>query len=404
MGRTGEEMMAQLAVETILGDPAKYGGTLAMQVNGLTCTLNMPAALRSNLGADGEETAHALPPYAQRAAFSVDEYPECPASWMRGSGTESSYFVPVKPEHGLWFDFNPNVLHAHDVAVLISVQGINPLTGQKTDVFRLEQYKENCPVHGKPFGQERFCEECKFKWPGQNYLATTGTPHGLFWLDGFRAPDGKVRQWVFTEEEMRGVAAQLIGADRVFAIGITFFLSKEPKPAPSPLPVIRRSAYGMLGGLPPAGGSSFPDGLMKSFGASAAGGAPHGTLSMDTLEALEDAGQEVYAGGPPEQRHLLSSRRSSGMDGDFRARSATIRPKRLEVAAGARIQQQVYDDPREIGYWADEPAGVIYVNYCDEATAARIITAGRRDLTAGGEGFMQNLQVGHTPGAPTEQQ
>lgn len=386
MGIT-EERMAELAIASILADPAKYGGTIRMQVNGLTCTLNLPAALTSRHDEDGEEQEHALPPYARRPAFPVDEYAACPASWMRGSGREGSYFVPVRAGHGLWLDFNGNHGHTHDVAILVSVQGINPLTGQKTEVVRLEQYKENCPVHGKPFGQERFCEECGFKWPGQNYLATTGTPSGLLWLDGFRAKDGTVRQWLFTEEEMRGVAAQLIGSERVFAIGITFWLSKESKPV---LP--SRSEYrdSLLGVGHHLGGG----GVIKNAGG---------------LDDILAAGGPMAAAGSawePATRRIMSSnspRRSTVFRGG-QERVNVVAAKRLEVAAGARINQRVYDDPNPVTYWADEPAGTIYVHYATEAAVARIIAAGRRDLTAGGEGFMAGIVTGNSPNAPTGQQ
>src|SRR5689334_9888868 len=107
-----------------------------MEINGLKATLNMPAALKSEVK-DGVEKAHALPPYNQREAHVVDEYPACPPNWMHGSNRAASYFVAVEADRGLWLDFNPNHYHANDVAILISIQGINPLTGQKTGEMRL---------------------------------------------------------------------------------------------------------------------------------------------------------------------------------------------------------------------------------------------------------------------------
>src|SRR3989344_2724328 len=214
-----------------------------MAVNGLYTTLNMPPALEQRFDGAGNERALPLPPYNPRAAFVVDEYLACPKNWMHSAPGEASYFVPVLSEHGLWLDFNKNVRHSHYVSVAISVQGVNAITGEKTNGFGLEQYREMCPKHKAQFGHERFCEACGYQWDAQNYMSSNAQPRGFFWIDGFRAKDGVVRQFVFTEEEMRGIAKQLIGADRVFAIGIAFYLSKLPKPVS---PVVHLRALGSM--------------------------------------------------------------------------------------------------------------------------------------------------------------
>lgn len=194
-----------------------------MSANGLAVTLNMPESV-------AEKEAGELPPYAPVEAYVVDEYPDCPPNWMNGSSKAASYFVGVKEGHGMWLDFNKLTEDEHDIAVVISVQGVNPITGQKTSALRLEKYENKCPAHDKEFAQDRFCKDCGFKWPSQNYISSNAAPNGQFWLDGFRDGEGKVRQYIFTEEQARGVAAAIIGSDRVFAIGIAFFKSKEKKP------------------------------------------------------------------------------------------------------------------------------------------------------------------------------
>ncbi|MFA6381768.1 MAG: hypothetical protein WCX08_00680 [Candidatus Buchananbacteria bacterium] len=304
-----------------------------MRINDLACTLNMPRRLQQRFSADQREVAQSLPERNRRAAFVVDEYPACPDNWMRGSAKEASYFVPVLADHGLWLDFNDNKDHSHHVAAVISIQGVNAITGQPTSDMYLEQYRDNCPVHQIPFGHERFCEKCGYKWEAQNYLAGNAQSNGYFWLDGFRAKDGETRQFYFTEETLRGVAAQILGSERVFAIGIAFFLSKEPKPQP-----VVADAYGYLGG-----------------------GAMRGFLSSFNERTL----------GIP----------------DFQERT-------LEIAAGAKINQRIHPDPESLDFWQPEPAGVIYVNYVDAETGWQIVTAGKRDLEAQGEGFMSTLKVG----------
>jgi hypothetical protein len=198
----------------------------------LKCMFNMPEKIKSEFN-DEDEMSHSLPPFDPMDVYPVDEYDACPSNWMNGSDIASSYFVGVEEDKGMWLDFNECFYHTHDVAVVISIQGINPITGQKMvaeKALKLEQYHKKCPIHGSKFQQDRFCPECGFKWPGQNYLSTTGTPEMQMWLDGFRSSDGKVRQYIITEDKMRGVASQMIGENRVFAIGIAYYLSKNKKP------------------------------------------------------------------------------------------------------------------------------------------------------------------------------
>lgn len=326
----------------------RFDSNTVMKINGLTCTFNLPKALVQQF-ANGQEVKQGLPPYAERPAYLVDEYPACPENWMPSGKNLASYFVPVKAGHGIWLDLNGCMNHTHDVAALISIQGVNGITNQKVDPLSLVQYVKQCPVHGIDFGPDLFCEKCGYKWPAQNYMATTGTPRGQFWLDGFRTMDGTVRQYVFTEEAMRGIAAQVIGDERVFAIGIAFYLSRQPKPVATIFRSLNLSEKLYDGGF-----ESFSD--PQSFGSE----------------------YKLYS------KNLLSG-----------SRSAEIAPKRLEIAAGSRIDQQVYPDPKDIDYWEDEPAGSIVINYVDEETTNQIIAAGKRDLTAGGEGPLQGLRVGN---------
>jgi len=338
MPRTGNDQFT---------DTTKYP-TDKMEVNGLACKLNMPRALQSETDGDGVEIAQRLPEHNERPCFVVDEHPACPESWMHGSATEASYFVPVLPEHGLWLDFNGNCDHTHHVAVVISIQGVNAITGQPTEDFALEQYRNNCPVHNKPFGHKRFCEDCGFQWDSQNYLAGNATPSYLFWLDGFRAKDGAVRQFYFTEETMRGVAAQVIGDRRVFAIGVAFYLSKKEKP--------KRVSSGRVPGLDFAYG-------MK-------GGGFGSSRSIDVL-SLSSLGSDVFGS------------------------SDVVEEPQLEIAAGARIDQRIYPDAEKLDFWRPDPEGILYVNYAPNETVLQILEGGRRDMTAEGEGFMKELAVGN---------
>lgn len=398
---------------------SSYDNESVMTINDLHCVFNMPKALKSNL-VEGKEVSQGLPPYGVRKAFKVDEY-TCPTNWMHGSNLASSYFVPIETEHGMWLDFNRNWGHKHHVAILISVQGVNPLDGQSMveGALNLRQYKTKCPVHDIEFGADRHCEKCGYKWVPQNYLATTGTPNGLLWLDGFLAEDGVVRQYYFTEEEVKGVAHQIIGAEKkVYSIGIAFYLSKEPKPVS---PVVTRGGvepwyapegYGLLKSPYPDNyyNPSYATGGLEALNMCDAGGAASASWSAKGSKELKMAVSNRNNG----KRMLSRSRGISGQsvggttpdcvpddligtDREFDAEMEDAggeMMKQLDIAAGAKIDQKVYLDPNDLDFWQEKPAGMLYINYCPSEQAIAIITKGKKDLTKGGEGFLAGLNAG----------
>jgi hypothetical protein len=387
----------------------------------LRCILNLPEQIGSQYNGN-DELCQGLPPYAPVDAYPVDEYEACPTSWMHGSDVVSSYFVGVKEKHGMWLDFNSCFYHTHDVAIVISIQGINPITGQKLvaeKALKLEQYHKKCPIHKVNFKQDRYCEKCGYKWPGQNYLATTGTPEMMLWLDGFRTPEGEVRQYIFTEDEMRGVAAQLIGKDRVFAIGIAYYLSKDKKPYTLQRPKRRSNSIGqnpIIFADPPSymGTPSLPPDYYDTGGHYSGGTFWNGNnlgSAGDCLESMDSfAGDMVNISNtsdveincslnvdaPVIKKGSVSTQgQKPSKLGNSILRSApeTVVPvKQLEIGAGALIQQRVYDDPKVMSYWEEKPAGMIYINYCDEETKKKILDAGRRADKK--DGFMKDIKVG----------
>ncbi len=427
------------------GDFNGYQGSELVTVRGLALGVNLPPVLKQRFNASGEEVAHGLPPYCPVEAGVVDEYGGAPEHWMRGSATAGSFFFPTAEGRGLWLDFNANRRHKYHVAVVVSIQGVNAVTGQKLVGFapRLERYDKKCPVHDEDFGHDRYCPQCGYKWPAQNYLADTGTPEGLFWLDGFRNQDGQVRQFVFTPEEMqRGVAQHLIGKERVFAVGVAFFLSKQPRPEP----VERNILRGGTTVKPTSWTSSLqnlglPSGYKQHSGGHQSMGADHMkgmyNITLDdapSFNAVQDdltatsvgnaAGTPVVTlcsvggdappqvGGPLDEldglglieeaapdpseavlRSTSAGRPSTKRDKMRQAQAA----KKLEVAAGARINQQVYPDPEPLDFWRDEPEAIIYLNYSDEATIQSILDSSKIDMTKHGEGFLDGLPVGDPP-------
>ena len=414
-----------------------------MSVKGLRGTLHIAPKLDQLLDSEGVEIPHSLPPGDSVQVHAVDEYPGCPSNWMNGSDIASSYFLAVKKEKGMWLNFNNCVSHTHDVAVVVSIQGVNPITGQKmvgSKALKLEQYKTKCPIHDVKFQQDLFCPECKFKWPDQNYIATTGTPVGSFWIDGFRNPDGTVRQYIFTEEEMKGVASQMIGDDRVFAIGIAFYLSKEAKPQPTRSTPTRSGYKACMSphyDNPPAYmGYKQSDGgdipmkythqvtnssktgwnikccLGGPAAASSAGseGEPIGIILPDSVSVELERAASCADTSDMYEMHSLESCDSDGdmllsidslsiddsIDEISEPASSATEPvkevKKLEVGAGALIAQEIHADPKDMDYWEDTPVGMIYINYSDKDTVDRITAKGKRQESK--EGFLEGLEVG----------
>jgi hypothetical protein len=323
----------------------------------------------------------------------------------------------------MWLDFNYNYSHSHHVAVVVSIQGVNPITGQATKQLRLEQYRERCPVHDTPFGQDRFCEQCNYKWDGQNYISSNSTPRGLFWIDGFRHANGVVRQYIFTKESCKGVAAQVIGEDRVFAIGIAFYLSKEPKKVAA-LPEQNTWKLGdsshtkfMNGQHLNKNSRTYSDiatfkRISTTGGASAGrvvkGFPPSNTISPGvrisdqedlwlpqkpvpskiecSMPPVESLSCGVACGGMADTTDFDTMEYSKSSPSDIQNEVHKKTPEeieqemeKLEITAGAKIKQRIYLDPEEPGFWQEEPAGFIYVNYVDIETAEKIMAAGRKE-------------------------
>ncbi len=390
-----------------------------MTINGLVAELNLPAAPKDH----GNETIHVLPPYDRREAFLVDEYPACPTNWMHGSNKAASYFAAIEPQRHLWLDFTSNMYHKHNVAIVVSVQGINPITGQQTKALRLEQYREKCPVHDLAFGVDRFCEKCNYKWPGQNYLSSvTNQP---LWIDGWRAKDGEIRGFLVTSEMIKGVASQIIGEDRVFAIGIAFYLSKVEKPQPLYQPIsttqhqmnniykqmwAKKGMKGMLGG---PGGSSVGSGpgVWNTYddGHKVSMAAPPSSMSANMVQgqttpdcAALDAGYSEDDGGAVSLQSLTaeSPRQHTNSNDSLRRVMRTksvkqVEVEKLEIAAGAKIMQDFGFDPNELSFYKDEPEGMLYLNYCTTKDLKKILEAGKKDFTNGGEGFLAELTKGN---------
>lgn len=370
---------------------------MSMQINGLFAEINLPDAPK------GEGT-YSLPPYKRQTTHKVDDYAGCPKNWMNGSSKAASFFLPVDTGKHLWLDFNSNWSHAHHIAIVMSIQGINPITGLPTKSLRLEQYRDKCIIHGDEFGADRFCQKCNdnvpgdydgspvtafpSKWAPQNYMTTASHTRGELWIDGWMAEDDTIRGFLITSEMMKGVASQIIGEDRVWAIGIAFYLAKEPKPRPKPSGRVMRS-HGISGQSVNCDLEA-TKGINEVFGASMDSSSYNTTLPQG--QGMGYRGIDDMA----KLRTAMSVPANADMEEHFVSTESLVETEKLEIGAGAKIKQKLcYLDPNDPDYYKDEPEGLIYINYCTQEDCAKILAAGKIDRTKGGEGFLSGLQTGN---------
>lgn len=400
-----------------------YDQKYIMECNGMFCVLNMPPALKSRMNEEdlvADEMPNALPPYKPVRPYSVDEFPACPSHWMKSSDKVRSYFVPIADKNGLWLDFNENLKNTHHVAVVISIQGVNPITGMPCGEH-LEQYTNKCPKHNIKFGADRFCSKCGYKWPKQNYICTNATPHGEFWLDGFRSIDGIVRQYILTQEKARGIAKNIIGEQRVYSIGLNFFLSKNKKK------IYKDSRLGFYSPVHVPVDWQIPNSISVSFDSNLKGLLTKGgstkcclknyqsTDSVNCFYNSSEIADNDYSLNAPMpcasapgaasaendscagKSFKAMRQRAGGAScscGSSRAVNAvrSVDVKQLEVGAGAKIRQMVHDDPENLSFWQDNSEAMICINYALIDDARRIIESGRNASCS--EGFMSNMIIG----------
>lgn len=359
-----------------------------MESNGFFCGFNMPDALITTKEND-MEIAHQLPPYKKRSSFLVEDYASCPKTWMKSQGKLTSFFVPIQEGKGMWLDFNKNSEKQYDVAIVVSIQGVNAITGLPCNDHNLEQYSEKCPKHKILFGANRFCSECGYNWSRQNYLCTTGTPNGELWLDGFRAANGAIQQYILTEQTMKGVASNIIGEQRVYAIGISYFYSKYPK----------TRTY-----------ISDPDNINVDM--SILNTTPYTFSYPNYKDYYNDStitcsySNQIYTSyncNLSEDRSIKSLNLNENcIDKISHLRCKTadqttqpIKTKNIEIGAGARISQQIYDDPNPLDYWKDQPEAILCINYCLEEECQKILDGGKITKNDSQYGFLKNIPCGN---------
>lgn len=337
----------------------------------------------------GDHT-HGLPPGTPLPVYCSNIFKEYPTNWMVGPGV---FVVPVQPNKGLWFDWSMN--NSDNTAVLPTVKGCNPITGQQTSGYHLERYDNKCPKHGKEFGPDRFCEECGYKWPFGNYVAAPN----VLWLDTW-FNNGHGRQFFFTEDEVRDIATKMIGKDNtVPAFGFAFYRPKVERPR-------SQVQYNVL----------YENTLFKTlvppyksfYYSNTTGGCTLGEYNYSATYNSNSCGETLTSdgrisesdsdGGEPDSDIMCAAAPAAPVQISKMFRSAVrmdYQPKKeVAIGAGAKISQDLIEDPYPLDTWKDTPDSVMTIYFVFKEEVDRMLSKGVVDTTEKPEGMLEGLPVG----------
>lgn len=355
------------------------------------------------------DNIHCLPMGSHLPVIPIGLLPGVPSHWNKDPGT---YVCPVSTEWGLWFSFTDN--DKHNTAILMSVKGLNPITGVPLNELKLEQYKDECPKHRIKFTHNRYCTECGYQWPPQNYLVGAD---GVMWWDGMREPDGTVRQFFFTDKDRRDIASTIMGEENtVPAFGFAFY---SPK-----IPIITDIKSAIRYGQPifDPSGSTTPSPYTESDEETEQ--SPYASPSPGDEDMINDNSTDnglLYTSSDisykvhndTKQIHVMccSFSNSNSLGLSVSSDNSTINPimeqevktsggietrsRSVSVGAGAKIKQNLDPDKRSVEDWKPEPVAIIRLYFCFEEQLKQILdNGGVKELVNNTEGFLDGLPVG----------
>lgn len=328
------------------------------------------------------EHSHGLPPGSPLEVYHSYSFRKYPGHWMKGPGV---FVVPVRPDKGLWFDWTMN--DYMNTAVVPTVKGCNPLTGLRTEGFHLEQYKNKCPRHGIEFGSDRYCPECGYKWKPQNYVSYPNT----LWWDTWATENGAGRQLYFTEEEARDAAGFLIGKqETVPAFGFAFFSTREKR---ENLLFNCRIPHEYTLYTNPKTFVSNSGTPMWVYDQTLTSDA---VLRSSTSASYSCSVDSSPSGSPTKSSGIRSILRSKTLYSNAGGRAEESIPdgalKEVSVGAGAKIAQDLTEDPLGISGWNDKPESVMTVYFVFEKEFEQLLAGGLVEPKR--EGMLDGFPVG----------
>lgn len=325
---------------------------------------------------------HPLPTGTPLPVFYADEFEKWPQNWMKGPGV---FLVPVRANKGLWFNWRDN--DEENTAIIPTVKGCNPITGLQTTGFHLEKYDTKCPKHIIDFIGNRFCTECNYEWPDRSYVS--GSPA---WFDGFRNGE-YVRQFFFTEEELRDVATHLIGKENtVPAFGFAFYSPKVRRTIPTYRGIQNIFYTSTVTPIPMTKGTGDLYGLNVTYETKTSSYSNTDLICSDQSEPCAMAG---LIGRGPGSGVRGSINRFKTRTKDYGEISDGEPVKEVSVGAGAIIDQKLNTDPYPLDSWNDKPDAVMTIYFVFQEKFEELKTGGMRDIFSGvKEGMLSNVPVG----------
>jgi len=287
----------------------------------------------------------------------VDDFKDkVPQKWVGRGGV----MVPLYQSEAMWLAFDPQFsnLHAHHYAFAIKVA-----TGKVS------------AVTGKKWSK---------KLKDGDYLVSPGQP----WLDGYVVEDGTIRQFVaaplglgVTVEEQITGEAEFGGLQlEVVPMDPEKFAKRFPKRPPPPAygkGGIRRSTS--MGGSPKLGGHGIP-GVFSStvtkstapFPAAAAANYSSGEVSLLSADEARSKRPEMYReektkGGVHEGATMDFMTLDCERGVDIGEDSLELSEMNLDMglAAGGKMEQQVFKDPFGLADWSTTVKSRCYVHMCN---------------------------------------
>lgn len=316
-----------------------------------------------------DENVHILPPdLGPFEEFKVADY-FCPDEWSK-----DGIFIKVEEGMPFWIDFRPN----QESAVLVSVQRLNPATGEAINL-----------------------DAGLNKEPKQNYLKL---PEQL-WLDGF-LNDGKVYQFVVTKAG-EGLAVNEYILPKYMqdshAIGFAFYLPKNPKPIEIqtpiwfPLPPLSSPLRKTTGFSP-----LYCQTITSSGTTNAVFGQPYCLLPNKT-----DHETLTSVGFLDNDMVFTNDIRCTSLD-EITYKEKFDEPETIDIleqqktfdkasiGVGGRIDQLVRIDENTVDYYKKEPAAILTVYLALPEQFDFIINKGKREDSTRKDQFVHSGKISGT--------
>lgn len=320
---------------------------------------------------DVDDSSHALPPYLSKyAEYNVSEF-FCPDEWSK-----DGIFIPVKEGDALWFDLRRN----EDCAVLPSVQRVNPVTGEPSNL-----------------------EGGLSKDPVQNYMVLPQQQ----WIDGY-AKNGKVYQFRITKAG-EGLAVNEFVLPKNMqdshAVGFAFYGLKNPKPK--------------IDNSDPWACSSLYDEEMfkvhKKYYSKPIWISQKGTvLRSCTLGSVYNSDTQISSanmvsdspkviGASAVSQDFIEESGLNTVENSMNCFCESTIEDRLEnsisfdkasMGAGGRIVQSIVSDNNSIDYYKEKPCALLIIYFCLPEQFESIMKKGRRNDSSKKDKFVFSGEIG----------